>query len=166
MIYLLPRADVMGNFPVWSENINFLVASNTIRYTCLCVLLPGFCCKPSIASLSNIFVDLTPYFVCFMWPFWVSSDSGKCREMFSGVMPGNVTRLPCWAAVSNVALVGVPNAAWRNLTTSFVFGFLYTLIAVSATSMFWLIVVSSVTGTIHNPLLSRHPWRAGGMVHA
>ena len=74
-------------------------------------------------------------------------------------MPGNVTRLPCWAAVSNVALVEVPNAAWRN-----VFGKSYTLNAVSATSMFWIIVVSLVTGTIHNPLSSRHPWRAGGAI--
>jgi hypothetical protein len=56
--------------------------------------------------------------------------------MFSGVMPGNVTRLPCWAAVNNVALVGVPNTAWRYLTTSFVFGKSYMLIAVSGTSMF------------------------------
>jgi hypothetical protein len=78
--------------------------------------------------------------------------------MFSGVMPGNVTRLPFWAAVNNVALVGFPNEAWRNLTTSFV-------IAVSVTSrMFWLIVVSSVTDTIHNPLSSHRPWRAGGAI--
>ena len=79
-------------------------------------------------------------------------------------MPGNVTRLPCWAVVNNVALVGVPNAAWRNLTTSFVFGKSYMLIAVSATTMFWLIVVSLVTGTIHNHLSCRHPWRAGGAI--
>ena len=79
-------------------------------------------------------------------------------------MPGNVTRLPFWAAVNNVALGGFPNEAWRNLTTSFVFGKSYTLIAVSVTSMFWLIVVSSVTDTIHNPLSSHRPWRAGGAI--
>ncbi len=85
--------------------------------------------------------------------------------MFSDVMPGNVTRLPFWAAVNNVALVGFPNEARRNLTTSFVFGKSYALIAVSVTSiMFWLIVVSSVTDTIHNPLSSHHPWRAGGAI--
>jgi len=81
--------------------------------------------------------------------------------MFSGVMPGNVMRLPFWAAVNNVALVGVPNAAWRNLTTSFVFGKSCTLIAVLATSMFWLIVVSLVTDTtpiVPPPLES---WRCG-----
>ena len=41
-----------------------------------------------------------------MCPFAVSSDSGKCFEMFSTVRPGKVTRLPLWAAVSNVAFVG------------------------------------------------------------
>ena len=84
--------------------------------------------------------------------------------MFSGVMLGNVTRLPCWAEVSNVALVGCPNAAWRNLTTSFVLGNSYMLIAVSASSMFGLIVGSSAMVTIHNPPSSRHPWRAGGAI--
>ncbi len=89
---------------------------------------------------------------------------GKCREIFSGVMPGNVTMLPCWAEVSNVARGGCPNAACRNHTTSFVLGNSYTLIAVSATSMLGLIVGSSMMGTIHNPLQSRHPCRAGGAV--
>ncbi len=77
-------------------------------------------------------------------------------------MPGNVTRLPCWAAVSNVACGGCPNAECRNLTTSFVLGNSYTPIAASAMSMPGLIVGSSMIGTIHNLLSSRHPWRAGG----
>jgi len=87
--------------------------------------------------------------------------------MFSGVMLGNVARLPCWAAVSNVALVEDPNTEWRNLTTSFVFGKSYMLIAVLAMSMLWLIVglfASSEMITIHNLLSSRHPWRAGGAI--
>ena len=84
--------------------------------------------------------------------------------MFSGVMLGNVTRLPCWAAVSNVALVGCPKAAWRNLMTSCVLGNSYTLIAVLATSMLGLICGSLAMVTIHNPLSSRHPWRAGGAI--
>ncbi len=49
--------------------------------------------------------------------------------MFVGVVPGNVTRLPCWAAVSNVDCAGYPNAACKNLTTYFVLGDSYTPIA-------------------------------------
>ena len=78
-------------------------------------------------------------------------------------MLGNVRMLPCWAE-GNVALGGCPNAACRNRTISFVLGNLYTLIAVSATSMLGLIVGSSTMGTIHNPLPSCHPWRAGSAV--
>jgi hypothetical protein len=84
--------------------------------------------------------------------------------MCSDVMLGNVTRLPYWAEVSNVALVGCPKAAWRNLMTSFVLGNSYMLIAVSAMSMLGLIVGSSTMVTIHNPLSSHRPWRDGGEI--
>ena len=63
-----------------------------------------------------------------------------------------------------LACVECPNAACRNLMTSFMLGNLYPPIAVSATLMPGLMVGSSTIGTIHNPLPSRHPWRAGGAV--
>ena len=40
----------------------------TIRYVSLC-LMPGFCCKSSIALSSTIFVDQTTCLVCFMCSF-------------------------------------------------------------------------------------------------
>eukprot|EP00970_Alexandrium_tamarense_P015185 scaffold4785_cov250-Alexandrium_tamarense.AAC.1 len=87
MMYLLPRLDVIGNFPVWSVNIGLLVASKTRRYTSLC-FTPGVGVNSGIASSSNTFVDLTPCFPCFMCPFCVSSDSGKCLDTLVTVRAG------------------------------------------------------------------------------
>ena len=122
---------------------------------------PGVCLTCGMSS-STTFVDLTPCLLCFIWPFAVSSDSGKCFEIFSTVRPGKVTRLPFRAAVSNVAFVGKPSAACKNLTTSFVVGNSYTFIAGLATSGAGLTVASSTMGTIHRPLAFLHPWSTGG----
>ena len=42
-----------------------------------------------------------------MWPFCVSSDSGKCLTMLVAVSPGYVLRLPLQIADSSVVL-------WEN----------------------------------------------------
>ena len=64
-MYLFPHADVMGNLPVWSVYIAFLVLSKTRKYTSLC-FTPGLRVACSIASSSKTFVDLTHCFVCFV----------------------------------------------------------------------------------------------------
>ena len=58
-------------------------------------------------------VDRNPCWICFMCPFCISSDSGKCLVMFDEVRPGNVVRLPLGIAASKVFLVGKPSTAWR-----------------------------------------------------
>ena len=152
----------MGNFPVWSEYIDFLVASNVRKYTSLC-LTPGVGLNSCIVSSSITFVDLTPCFTCFMWPFCVSSDSGKCLVTLDTVSAGNVTRLPLRIAVSNVAFVGNPSAACKNLTTSFVDGNSYTFIATSASLGAGLHIGASTIGTVQSPPASLHPWSKAGL---
>ncbi len=58
-------------------------------------------------------VNRRPCWMCFMWPFCISSDSGKCFMTLAAVSPGNVVRLPFRIAASKVFSVGKPSAAWR-----------------------------------------------------
>ncbi len=58
-------------------------------------------------------VAQSPCWICFMCPFCISSDLGKCFVTFAEVSPGNVVRLLLWITASKVFLVGKPSAAWR-----------------------------------------------------
>lgn len=78
--------------------------------------------------------------------------------MLVGVKLGNVTRLSLHAAVSNMAFVGNPSDACKNLTISFVEGNSYTLIADSAISRLGDGVRSWASGTIQRPSIPCHHW--------
>ena len=124
--------------------------------------MPGIGLNSNNASLSITLVDCIPWQDCLMCPFWVSSNTGKCLLTLSAVSPGNVTRFPFWAAVSNVAFVGKPNAACTNQTISLIDGRLYTFISMLATLGHWLLWALSSIGTIHRPVSFLHPWSTGG----
>ena len=47
-----------------------------------------------------------PCMICFMWPFWVASDSGKCLVTVASVRPGKVVRSTCHIVDISVTLIG------------------------------------------------------------
>ena len=80
-----------------------------------------------VASAAGVDEDLrlvgqTPWRWLRWWPFWISSDSGKCLLTFLTMMSGQVRKLPLRIAASQVALVGKPMAPWRYLTAPAILG--------------------------------------------
>ncbi len=75
MIYLCPLLEFAWNIPFWSVNI-VSSALKILTYTS-CIFLGGGSFW-SVFSFSYIVVDLTFWRCFFMWPFVVSSNSGKC----------------------------------------------------------------------------------------
>jgi len=124
----------------------------------------------------GIFVERMPCRWCFMWPFCVSIDSGKCLLMAVVIIPGHDVRKPARVAARSVSFVGNPRAACRYVTTSALLGRVYMLSVRSWKA--WVIsshcrsfvcvltfVVSLVSGIRHSPVfLSLHPFHTGILV--
>ena len=76
----------------------------------------SWCLVPGIGveggGVGVCLADCRPIWICFMWPFCVSSDSGKCFMTLAAVSPGSVVRLPFQIDASRVFLLGKPSAAW------------------------------------------------------
>jgi hypothetical protein len=64
------------------------------------------------------FVDCWPLLVFRACPLSVSSDSGKCFAIASGVRPGQDAYCLFLTAQSHIGLVGIPAEAWRYRTSS------------------------------------------------
>ena len=64
------------------------------------------------------FVDRWPLLVFRACPFSVSSDSGKCLAIASGVRPGHDAYCLFLTAQSQVGFVVKPLEAWRYRTSS------------------------------------------------
>ena len=73
-------------------------------------------------------VDQTPCIWVRMCPFWVSSDSEKNFLTFFTFTRGHDRYLPFRMALSQVALVGKPEAPWRYLLAGSMIGNYYTLL--------------------------------------
>ncbi len=93
-----------------------------------------------------------------MWPFIVSSDSGKCILTVATVSPGQVTKFSTIIAFIHVASTGYLADAWRYLTVWGMDGKLNSLCV-----SFCLMALFFSADTIHNfPVLLLHTWRIGG----
>ncbi len=90
-------------------------------------VLPGkFSSSNLVFSFS--FVDLTPWCCYFIWPFWVSSESGKCFQTADVVRLGHVIKFPALIASIHVSLTGNPVGAWRYVIVCGIDGKLYRLV--------------------------------------
>ena len=73
-------------------------------------------------------VDLTPCVVCYIFPFWVSSASGKYLFLTLIVNPVHVVKFPSLTLLSHVDFFGNPSHACRYLIACSVLGNSYSLL--------------------------------------
>ncbi len=115
--------------------------------------------SPSFLLFSFNFFDLTPQRCFFMWPFWVSLESGQYFWTADVVRLGHAIKFPALIASIHVSLTGNPAAAWRYVIDCRIDCNVYILFA---SSLIWLFCFAD---TIHSfSWLLLHPWRTGGLL--
>ena len=95
MIYLLPRLDVIGKRPVWSEktfpsnsiilNVTNLFARTGSEGVPVVMTELGFGLGGGVGFVERRFCR-----ICLRWPLTVASDFGRCFRTKSAVRPGQV----------------------------------------------------------------------------
>ena len=76
MMYLLPRLEVTGNRPVWSEHIRpvKLIGLAKTRFVRELEGLIRFSVMSTLCLLGDAFVDRICWRICLMWPLDVDVE--------------------------------------------------------------------------------------------
>ena len=97
MTYFVPLLDVLGNLPIWSVEILFVIC---IGFMCTTLVRSVFDVISAGVSLVGAdvgeedFVERMFIFVLRMCPFAVAIDLGRCFLTRSDVRPGQIVKKP------------------------------------------------------------------------